>query len=133
MRIVRTGLATVLAAAITTSAFAGDLGKSAESAAKEAAADTAHKSTGTPPSMWAGAALFAGGMGVGLYSFMHNKNGSFAEFGEASARDKKMGAAGLSAAFAGGLILFMGAHHAKQMPSIVIHRGGATVAKQISW
>ena len=128
MRIVRTCLVGWLAFAIATSAFAGEPEK-----AQAAEARSGSKTAGQRSTVWAGTALFAAGMGVGLYGFMHNENASFAEFGEASARNKALGAAGLSAAFAGGVILFLGSHHARQMPSIVVNRGGATVAKRITW
>ena len=47
-------------------------------------------------------------MAVGLYAFINNQNGSYAEFGEADAVNKKLGAAGLAAAFAGGALMFLG-------------------------
>ena len=61
---------------------------------------------------WTGLGLFVGGMSVGLYAFIHNKNGSYAEFGEADAVNKKLGAASLAAAFAGGALLFAGTRKA---------------------
>jgi len=47
-------------------------------------------------------ALFIGGFAVGVYGFLDNQNGKYAEFGEASARNVHLGAAGLGTAFAGG-------------------------------
>ena len=45
--------------------------------------------------------MFVGGMAVGLYAFLNNKNGEFPEFGEAEATNKPLGTAGLVTAFAG--------------------------------
>ena len=41
--------------------------------------------------MWSGTAMFAGGMSYGLYEFINNENGSYSEFGEAAATNKKGG------------------------------------------
>jgi hypothetical protein len=83
--------------------------------------------------LWAGSALFVGGMAVGLYGFLNNKNGQFPEFGEAEATNKGLGTAGLAAAFAGGTILFLGARRANRAPSISVGPGRVTVSKQLAW
>lgn len=83
--------------------------------------------------LWAGTALFVGGMAAGLYGFLNNQNGSFPEFGEAEATDKKLGAAGLAAAFAGGTILFLGSRRASRSPSVTFRPGRVTVSKQVTW
>jgi hypothetical protein len=117
---------------VSTSGFAGDLEKSLAKAAEQA--DTSsQKTAGSKAVVWAGAALFVGGMAVGLTSFINNKNGQFSEFGEANAVNKKLGAAGLSAAFAGGVLIFLGSRHAKRSPSVTVGAGQVTVFKQISW
>lgn len=75
--------------------------------------------------------------------FLNNKNGKFPEFGEATATDKKLGAAGLVTAFAGGALLFLGTR-ARSAPSITFGKtyvesgfsrtySAVTVSKQISW
>lgn len=83
--------------------------------------------------LWTGMALFVGGLTVGLYGFLNNQNGSFPEFGEAEATDKKLGAAGLAAAFAGGTILFLGSRRAAQSPSVTFGPGRIAVSKQVGW
>jgi hypothetical protein len=86
------------------------------------------------PMLWTGAALFVGGMSVGLYAFINNKNGGFAEFGEANAVNKKLGAAGIASAFAGGTLLFMATRRApRAAPSIAVTPTDVTVSKRISW
>ena len=82
MRIVRTGLIAVLIVGLASSSFAGDLRQSVAAAA----AQQQIPQTSTPGSSkaiaWAGGALFAGGMAIGLFAFMNNQNGEFTEFGE---------------------------------------------------
>ena len=72
-------------------------------------------------------------MAIGVSSFINNKNGEFSEFGEADSSNKKVGAAGLGVAFAGGMMMFLGsrARHAPVMA--VAPGGGVTVTKQVSW
>jgi hypothetical protein len=135
MRIVRGALAVLLIAALAAPAGAQTL---REAAARSARAAAASQSTGPerrPTAMiWTGAALFVGGMGVGLYAFINNKNGGFAEFGEANAVDKKLGAAGIASAFAGGTLLFMATRKAtRAAPSVAVTPKGVTVSKRISW
>ena len=119
-------------------AFAGDLSKSAAAAASAAARTDAQETPLKPaPSrskalMWSGTALFAGGMAYGLFEFINNKNGSYAEFGEATATNKRGGAAGLGLAFAGGAMLLVG-RHASSAPSVMIGAKGVGVAKRVTW
>jgi protein-S-isoprenylcysteine O-methyltransferase Ste14 len=136
MRIVRTGLVAVLIVGLASSSFAGDLRQSVAAAA----AQQQIPQTSTPGSSkamaWAGGALFAGGMAIGLFAFMNNQNGEFTEFGEkgeANAVNKPLGAAGISMAFAGGLLMYFGTRRASQSPSIVVHRRGIRVVKQLAW
>jgi len=132
MRALRTMIAALLVLGLSTSGFAGDLEKSLAKAAEQA--DTSsQKTAGSKAAVWAGAALFVGGMTVGLTSFINNKNGQFSEFGEANAVNKKLGAAGLSAAFAGGVLIFLGSRQAKRAPSVTVGAGQVTVFKQVSW
>jgi hypothetical protein len=144
MRIMRIAIAWLLIAGVSTPAVAGEriegTGKAssvgiAESIAKvvEQAAQ-AERSRPIPRGyLWTGTALFVGGMAAGLYGFLNNQNGSFPEFGEAEATDKKLGTAGLAAAFAGGTILFLGSRRAAQSPSVTFGAGRVTVSKQVSW
>jgi hypothetical protein len=82
--------------------------------------------------LWPGAALFVGGMALAFNGFLNNKNGKFPEPGEATATNKKLGAAGLVTAFAGGTLLFLGTK-ARSAPSITFGPGRLTVSKQLSW
>ena len=132
MRALRTAVAALLVLGLTTSAFAGDLAKSIAKAAQQEATRP-QKSGGSKALVAAGAGLFVGGMAVGLYAFMNNTNGEFAEFGEANAVKKKIGAAGVGAAFAGGMLIFLGHNRATHSPSVTVGAGQVTVSKHISW
>jgi hypothetical protein len=132
MAALRTVVVALLVFGMTTSAFAGDLEKSIAKAAQQEQAQS-QKSAGSKALMVTGAGLFVGGMAVGLFAFMNNTNGEFAEFGEADAVDKKLGAAGLSAAFVGGVLVFLGHNRAKNAPSVTVGPGQVKVSKQISW
>ena len=132
MRALRTVVAALLVLGLSTSGFAGDLEKSIAKAAQQA--DTqSQKTSGSKALVWAGAALFVGGMAVGLSSFINNKNGQFSEFGEANAVNKKLGAAGLATAFGGGVLIFLGSHQANRSPSVTVGPGQVKVSKQLSW
>ena len=116
MRALRTAVATLLVIGLSTSAFAGDLEKSIANAAQQEAARS-QESGRSKAIMAAGTGLFVVGMAVGLYAFMNNTNGEFAEFGEANAVKKQLGAAGVGAAFAGGMLIFLGHNRATHSPS----------------
>ena len=133
MRALRTGIVALIVIGLATSAFAGDLQQSIARAAEQQSQGRAPStSTSRKPLVWVGSALFVGGMTLGLYSFINNKNGGFAEFGEADAVNKKVGAAGLATAFGGGLLIFLGSHH-PNAPSVTVGAGRVGVSKQISW
>jgi len=132
MKALRTAVATVLVVGLTTSAFAGDLEKSIAKAVQQE--ETRSQKNGSSRALVAvGTGLFVGGMALGLYAFMNNTNGKFAEFGEANAVNKKLGAAGVSAAFAGGMLIFLGRSRAEHAPSIAVGPGQVTVTKHLSW
>lgn len=132
MRALRTAIVALLAIGICTSAFAGDLRDAVAKAAQQSQTQSP-RSSSSKAETWAGVALFVGGMTVGLFSFINNQNGSFAEFGEANAVNKPLGAAGLSAAFAGGVLIFVGTHKGKRAPTVTIGAGQVRVSKQVSW
>lgn len=134
MKALRTGLFALLIGSLSTPAFAGDLQASAAKAmAEQAPAPAATPSgTGSKALVWTGAAVFVTGFSVGAFSFINNKNGKYSEFGEASARNVRLGSAGLGAAFAGGLIMFLGSR-AKHAPSVTAGAGSFSVTKQLSW
>jgi hypothetical protein len=132
MRALRTVITALLVLGLSTSGFAGDLEKSVAKAAEQEGSKS-QKTGGSKAMVWAGTALFVGGMAVGLSSFISNKNGQFAEFGEANAVNKHLGAAGLSAAFAGGMLIFLGSHGVKHSPTVTVGAGQVKVSKQLSW
>ena len=138
MKSVRIAIASALVLAMSggVPAMAGDLQDSvaAAAAAKSSTQETGMKSgIGSGKAMtWAGGALFATGMTYGLFQFINNKNGGYAEFGEAAATNKKAGAAGLSMAFAGGALMLLG-HHAGRMPSVAVGAKSLGLAKRVSW
>jgi len=132
MRALRTSLIALLVFGLATSGFAGDLRSSIDQAAQQQE-ERARQKSSSKPLVWAGSALFVGGMAVGLFAFINNQNGTFSEFGEANAVNKKVGAAGLATAFAGGVLIFLGSHRAKQAPSVTVGAGQVKVSKQISW
>jgi hypothetical protein len=134
MRIHRTLLIIPLVFALATPAVAGDLrAEAAKTPPPQAAAAASGKSKHRSPATWAGVGLFAGGMAVALHSFINNKNGSYAEFGEANAVNKKLGAASIGAAFAGGVLIFVGTRRAKFAPDVKAGVGEVTISKQLTW
>ena len=133
MRIHRTLLIIPLVFALATPAVAGDLRAEAAKTQPPQAAEAASGKSKHRPATWAGVGLFAGGMAVALHSFINNKNGSYAEFGEANAVNKKLGAASIGAAFAGGVLIFVGTRKAKFAPDVKAGMGEVTVSKQLSW
>lgn len=133
MRIPRTLLTMSLVFALATPAVAGDLRAEAARTPPPQAAEAASGKSKSSPATWAGVGLFAGGMAVALHAFINNKNGSYAEFGEANAVNKKLGAASIGAAFAGGVLIFVGTRKAKFAPDVKAGLGEVTVSKQLSW
>ena len=135
MRVLRTGIVALLAVGLAASGFAGDLQQSIAKAAQQQPLQEERASGRTSkPLVWAGAALFVGGMTVGLFAFINNKNGEFSEFGEANAVNKKLGAAALSAAFVGGALIFVGSHRgAQRSPEVTVGASQLSVSKRVSW
>lgn len=119
-------------------ALAGELRDSVAAAATAAAADPQETPMRKAPTargkamFWGGTALFAGGMTYGLFQFINNKNGAYSEFGEATATNKKAGAAGLSVAFAGGALMLL-AVHGRSLPSLTFGTGAVGLSKQLTW
>jgi hypothetical protein len=132
MRVLRTGIVALVVIGLATSAFAGDLQQSIAKAAQTQQPERAPSKGTSKPLVWAGSALFVGGMAVGLTAFIKNQNGKFAEFGEANAVNKKLGAAGLATAFGGGVLMFLGSHQ-KSSPSVTVGNGRVGVSKHVSW
>jgi hypothetical protein len=134
MRPVRTAIVALVIVGVATSGFAGDLQQSIARAAQQQPQEERAPSRSSKPLIWTGAALFVGGMTVGLFAFINNQNGEFSEFGEANAVNKKLGAAALATAFAGGALIFVGSHRgARRSPQVTVGAGQVTVSKQVSW
>ena len=134
MKIIRIALVAFLALSVAGTALAGDLKDSADKAASTEQTDaTKHAGGGARVETIGGLAIFAAGMTAGLYAFINNKNGKFSEFGEATATNKKLGAAGISLAFGGGMMMFHGSHAARQLPTVTLGKGAVGVSKQVTW
>ena len=132
MRILRVTVTWLVVIGVSTSAFAGDL---QASVARAIAQQQAQPASGpiSKGYLWLGTGLFVGGMTVGLYGFLNNRNGDFPEFGEATATNKYVGAAGLAAAFVGGTVLFLGTRQSRRSPAVTFGPGRVTVSKRLSW
>jgi hypothetical protein len=136
MRILRSSVVALLVIGLAAPAAAGDLASSIANAASAAAQqpeERAPQKEYSKPLVWGGSALFVTGMTVGLFAFINNQNGSYAEFGEANAVNKKLGAAGLGMAFVGGTLIFLGSHRSKTSPSITVAPGKVKLSKQVTW
>ena len=131
MRTIRIALAWLLVLTVSTPAFADGLRESIAKAADEQAQAAARGAPMPKPYLWAGTSLFVGGMAVGLYGYLNNKNGEFPEFGEATSTNKALGTAGLVTAFIGGTILLLGERRAS--PSVTFSPGRMTVTKAVKW
>jgi hypothetical protein len=132
MRIPRIVVVSLLIVGLSAPARAGDLRTSVEQAAQE----TARRPDNKPipkTYLWLGSSLFVGGMAVGLFAFMHDKNGQFPGTDEYNATDRKLGAAGLFTAFGGGMLLFIGKRQANRSPVVIFDSGRISVSKQVSW
>src|SRR5262245_39221745 len=136
MRLLRIVITWLLVIGIGAPALAGDLRKSIENAAAAQAAQPQEQAPSRPMPkayLWIGSALFIGGMSLGIYGFLNNRNGSFPEPDEANAVNKNLGVAGLITAFGGGALLAIGAHRARNAPSITLAPKRLSVSKQITW
>jgi len=131
MRLVRVVVALLAILALSTASFAGDLRESVEKAAQQEA--NIQPSKIDRRYAWPGAVLFASGMAMALYGFLHTSGGEFVS-GEVSKESHTgIGAAGLGIAAAGGTILYLGAERSRHAPSIAVGPGRVTVAKRLSW
>jgi len=83
--------------------------------------------------LWSGTGMFVGGMAVGLYAFIHNKNGQFPGQDEYYATNRTLGAVGLLTAFGGGAVLLLGKRHANRSAMITVGPAGVKASKTISW
>lgn len=137
-RIIRTALVAMVVTAVATPAFAQQ--PAASAAPIEAQGSSAvltpmvTSSSGSGRALkWSGAGLFVAGMSVGIVAFLNNKNGTYPEFGEATATNKPLGATGISLAFAGGALMAIGQKISKHAPAMTISQNGFAISKQIAW
>ena len=133
MKLLRTVTIWMLIAGLATPAAADTLRESIAKAAKEEA--RAQSGERSKALTWAGASMFVGGMAVGLYAFLNNKNGEFPEFGEAEATNKPLGTAGLVTAFAGGTLLFLNSRRASPSkgPNVTVGPERLSVTTKLTW
>ena len=131
MRTVRIIVAVLLIASVSTPALADDLRSSIAKAAEQ----QAESSDKPMPKayLWAGSALFVGGMTVGIYAFLNNRNGKVPGLDECCATNKPLGAAGLGLAFAGGTILFLGERQTRKSTTLTFAPGGMRISKRVTW
>jgi hypothetical protein len=132
MRVLRTGILALVVIGLATSAFAGDLQQSIAKAVQQQQQERAPSKSKSKALMWTGAALFVGGMAVGLTAFINNENGEFSEFGEANAVNKELGTIGLVTAFGGGALMFLGSRQSSA-PSVTVRAGRLSVSKRVAW
>ncbi len=131
--ITRVGLAALLSLSLSATTWAGPIADSAARAATAAAAAQPGRSTSGSVLTWAGTSLFVGGLAVGLYSFINNKNGEFTEFGEADASNNSVGLAGLAAAAAGGALIVLGSKQSGPRAAMRVGANGVTVSRSVTW
>lgn len=132
MRLLKIAVISWLVFGLSAPAFAGDLQASIAKAVQQPTAPTER---GPIPKqyLWPGTVLFIGGMALAFDGFLNNRNGKFPEPGEATATNVKLGAAGLTAAFAGGTLLLLGKRQARRSPSLTFGSGKVTVSHKLAW
>jgi len=124
-------MAWVMVAGLSTSALAGDLHSSIANAVEQQA--PAQKPKIDKPYAVLGGAMFAGGMALATYGFLHTKGGEFVS-GEVSKESKtQLGGAGLAIAAAGGAVLYLGAQKSKRSASVTVGGGRIALSKRVSW
>jgi len=136
MRTLRTVVVALLVTGVSTSALAGDLRVSLAQAGQQPPREGGQSAESKPipkAYLWTGTGMFVGGMAVGLYAFIHNKNGQFPGQDEYYATNRALGAAGLLTAFGGGAVLLIGKRHANRSPMITFGPAGVKVSKNITW
>jgi hypothetical protein len=140
MRLFRIGVAWLLVLGLSTAGFAGDIRDSVANATFDQAAQTQDQGIKIPSGyLWPGVAMFAGGMAMALYGFLHTSDGQYVtvpppgQGGVSTSSNTALGASGLAVAAAGGALLFVGAKKGKSAPSIAIGPKGVSVVKRVAW
>lgn len=128
----RAVVVTAVILGMSTAAFAGDLQQSADKAAQEQA--RAKPKQMDKAFLVPGVTLFAVGMSMALYGFLHTTGGSDFVSGQVTKESNTgLGAAGLAVAAGGGAVLFLGSERARTAASVTVGAGRITVAKRLSW
>jgi hypothetical protein len=131
MNIWRAVVVIVAMLGVSTIAAAGDLQQSADKAAQQQARSKPTQMN--KAFLVSGGALFAAGMSMAVYGFLHTGGGDFVS-GQVTKESKTgLGAAGLGIAAAGGAVLYLGSQRARNAPSITVGAGRVTVAKRLTW
>jgi hypothetical protein len=140
MRLFRIGVAWLLVLGLSTAGFAGDIRDSVANATFDQAPQTQQQGVRIPSGyLWPGIALFAGGMSMALYGFLHTSGGDYVtvpppgEGGISTSSNTALGVSGFAVAAAGGAVLFMGAKKGKSAPSIALGPNRVSIAKRVSW
>ncbi len=138
MNMLRPVIGLSLVVSLAAPASAGDLQEAVANAAQtQAPPPAASLPAAVAPSghalLWTGAGVFAGGMATALVGFIRVNNGAYSQFGEATSRNKPLGAAGIAAAFAGGTLMFVANHRRAHVPSVSVTPAGVTASTQVSW
>lgn len=127
MRMIPVVMAWLLIGGLAAPALAGDMQESISKAAQQQAG--AQGGSSSKAYVWPGAALVVGGMAVTMYGFIqptHRGEGDYQP-------NPVIGVAGLTAAAAGGLLLFVGRRHAQSLPTLTFGPGRVAVSKQLKW
>jgi hypothetical protein len=140
MRLFRIGIAWLLVLGLSTAGFAGDLRDSVANATFDQAATQSQQGVKIPSGyLWSGVALFAGGMAMAMYGFLHTNDGQYVTVpppgggGVSTSSNTALGASGLAVAAGGGALLFIGAKKGKSAPSVTFGRDRVSVTKRVSW
>ena len=132
MTLPRAFIATVAILGVSTMTFAGDLQQSGDKAAQEQAR-TKPASHMDKAFLVPGVGLFAAGMAMAVYGFLHTGGGDFVSGQVTKESHTGLGAAGLAVAGLGGATLYFGSQRARTAPSITVGAGRVTVDKRLSW
>jgi len=128
---VRVLIAWVLVVGLSTSALAGDLSSSIAKAAEQQAAAQKPKIEKTYAVL--GGAMFAAGLALATYGFLHTKGGEFVSGEVSKESNTKLGATGLAIAGAGGAVLYLGSQKSKKSAAVSVGDGRVALSKRVSW
>jgi hypothetical protein len=128
-----------LSLGIAAPAFADGIRDSASAAVERAVAQQAVPSQAASGSrvrrshLWPGAILFASGMVLATYGFLHTTDGDYVEPSDASKLSKTgLGISGLAVAAGGGALMLLGGRAATG--SSLTHAGPTVgIAKRVTW